>query len=1017
MLATRHASRRSRISQAVGRVPLLDRLEARFLLAAHPTVWQLSGTPSDDSIEVSVSATNASRATFTLNGNIVASKAIRKISAIRINAGAGDDTVTVNFDIDQAGIPVTILGGAGNDSITGGAEGDYIIAGTGNDTVDGGLGNDTIYGGTGNDLLEGNDGNDFISGDGGNDTIPGGLGNDSLFGGAGKDKLSGGYGNDTLKGGDGNDVLRGGDGVNALISGPGHDTMYRHKGDRYTLDSADIWRNDFRSNPLNPVSDVEALKQKFIDQAVARYQGLFGQEAWVWWRYPMAMYDALGVPSEAAGNTAGSSSANPTPTDHSSTNNQVSGVDEADLVKTDGNYIYLVQNGELDIVNAWPANETHIVSRTTLDGWGTDIYLDGSHLTTITTKWVYDSNSGWNPGDGWPLNRMPTTNDMANIAAGAPIGGMMWWRPSSAEVVVTVYDVTDPAAPSVISATTLDGNLNSSRDINGKVYVVLNQDISLPSPLIEQVSADTTGGATTSSSGSDSGGAKTGSSGDTTYVYESEAAYRARLEAMDINTLLPGYTVKIGATTTDGSLVDTSKFYAQQTVSDAYGMFSVVTIDANDATPQPIDETSLLGASGDIYMSQDSLYVTSTAWDAPMGEWSGDLRTDIYQFNITDTGVDFQAAGQVPGSALNSYAMDESNGYFHIATTTNDSDTSSNNIFVMKSHGNTLDVTGAVTGLALSERIYAARFVGDQGYLVTYRQVDPLFTVDLSDPTAPFVAGQLEMPGYSSYLQPIGNNLIFGIGRDVNASNNEPNGLKVSLFDVSDFASPQLVDTFKFVSTTPADENAWWYNWTSSPAEWDPHAISYFPDQQILAVPVLDWGWWNNNARLELLKVDPIHGFTEVGQIQHDGQVLRSLRIGSFVYSIGSDAIKVISLDDPSMEVADVPLAAPVVPDPTPILVKYTQIGDANLDGAVDEADLAIVAQHYDPAGDSTVNGSTDWSNGDFNYDGVVDDNDVKLLGKYYSPTLSPTLDGLTSDYGSAIATAFMAGYESSHAG
>ena len=118
LAATRRASRRSRISQAVGRVPLLDRLEARFLLAAHPVVWQINGTPQDDTIEIAVSATNANRATFTLNGKLVESRAFRNISAIRISAGAGNDTVTIGFGVDQANIPATILGGTGNDSIT-----------------------------------------------------------------------------------------------------------------------------------------------------------------------------------------------------------------------------------------------------------------------------------------------------------------------------------------------------------------------------------------------------------------------------------------------------------------------------------------------------------------------------------------------------------------------------------------------------------------------------------------------------------------------------------------------------------------------------------------------------------------------------------------------------------------------------------------------------------------------------------------------------------------------------------
>jgi uncharacterized secreted protein with C-terminal beta-propeller domain len=909
--------RNHRTRRALRHLPAYQPMESRLLLAADSAVWRILGTTRNDIIDISASTSDANTLVATLNGTAIATRQVSSVRSIRIAGGGGDDALTVNLGVNYEGIPVFIDGGRGNDSLTGGAGNDMLLGGPGDDEIHGGLGNDSLDGGTGNDLLSGDEGNDTLVSREGKDTLAGGLGNDRLVGGSGADRLSGGYGDDTLRGGNGSDVLKGGDGANALNGGPGRDTIYRAKANRYTTDKTDIWRNDFTTDPLTPVGDLETLKQRLIDQAVAQYQGLFGQSAWMWWRRPV-LYAGGGITS-ALGGTDAVSGSNPTAADHSDTNTQVEGVDEADIVKTDGDFIYLVNGGQLLILDAYPAEETNIVSTTSIDGWGADLYLDGSRLTVVSTKWVYDDNSGWNPGYGWPVSTMPTTGDMGRIAIGAPIGGMMWWRPSKPEVVVTVYDVADATSPQVVSTTTLDGNLSSSRDIDGRVFLVINQNIELPSPLILAVEPES------AEKGNSGHGKASVSKAD--YVYESEEAYRARLEAIDLAELLPGYTVTQGDQTTPGSLVDTSKFYVQKNSDNQNNLFSVVTIDVTAETPQPIDKVSIIGCSGEIYMATDALYVTSTTYEDVMGRWTGDLYTNIYKFDVVDTGVKFGGAGQVPGQVLNSFSMDENDGFFRIATTTvtttETEDTTdatavwtrptpSNNIFVLQDSGDTLDVTGALTGLALTERIYAARFEGDRGYLVTFRQMDPLFTVDLSDPTNPVVAGQLEMPGYSSYLQPIGDNLLLGIGRDADASG-RVDGLKVSLFDVSDFANPKLVDTFKF-TTTDTTDLPWWHNWTSSPAEWDHHAISYFPKEQILALPVLDWGWWHGHAKLELLKVDATEGFTALGTIEHDGQVLRSLRIGSFIYSIGTEYVKVVSIDDPTNVVAEVLLTDPVEP-------------------------------------------------------------------------------------------------------
>jgi uncharacterized secreted protein with C-terminal beta-propeller domain len=142
--------------------------------------------------------------------------------------------------------------------------------------------------------------------------------------------------------------------------------------------------------------------------------------------------------------------------------------------------------------------------------------------------------------------------------------------------------------------------------------------------------------------------------------------------------------------------------------------------------------------------------------------------------------------------------------------------------------------------------------------------------------------------------------------------------MQASLFDVSDIHNPKLVGTYKFLDDS---SHPGWF-WTSSGAEWDHHAFSYFEDEKVLAIPVLDWGWWNGQGKLALLKLDETSGFTKLADIQHDGEVSRSLRIDHFIYSIGTDAVKVISLDDPDtiLTSVDLPNNPDPNPDPIPLL-------------------------------------------------------------------------------------------------
>jgi uncharacterized secreted protein with C-terminal beta-propeller domain len=245
-----------------------------------------------------------------------------------------------------------------------------------------------------------------------------------------------------------------------------------------------------------------------------------------------------------------------------------------------------------------------------------------------------------------------------------------------------------------------------------------------------------------------------------------------------------------------------------------------------------------------------------------------------------------------------------------IATTTSTGGLS-NNVFVLDQSGEKLTTVGSLTGLAFTERIFSARYIDDVLYLVTFRQVDPLFTIDLSNPAQPKVAGELKIPGFSSYLHPVGEGKLLGIGRDADETG-RIRGLQVSLFDVSDIYNPRREAQYLITSDVkPPDGQVLWPGSTGSIAEHDHHAFSYFPEQGILAIPVHDWGWYNGHSRLELIKVGGSAGLSRAGKIVHTSPVFRSVQIDNFVYSLGYDGARIKSFDDLATELKFVPFADP----------------------------------------------------------------------------------------------------------
>jgi uncharacterized secreted protein with C-terminal beta-propeller domain len=222
---------------------------------------------------------------------------------------------------------------------------------------------------------------------------------------------------------------------------------------------------------------------------------------------------------------------------------------------------------------------------------------------------------------------------------------------------------------------------------------------------------------------------------------------------------------------------------------------------------------------------------------------------------------------------------------------------------VLRDHGGNLSLVGAVDRLAPGERIYSARFVGDRAYVSTFRQIDPFFVIDLSEPSAPRVEGELKVPGFSSYLQPLDDTHVLGIGRDVDPDTGRVLGVQVSLFDVSNPTTPVRAA----VHTFPGDG---WESW--SEALFDHRAVSWFPERGILALPGARFTADGTTDSLWVLRVDlgPAAGFTVLGEVFHESAVRRSVRIGDILYSISTGEVQAHPVADPSRVVARARLTA-----------------------------------------------------------------------------------------------------------
>ncbi|KRF09868.1 beta-propeller domain-containing protein [Paenibacillus sp. Soil787] len=610
--------------------------------------------------------------------------------------------------------------------------------------------------------------------------------------------------------------------------------------------------------------------------------------------------DNASVPASADAAAPVQDSAKAVAPGYSGTNVQVQGVDESDVIKTDGTYIYTVNKQRIVVTQAYPADQMKVMSILDFPGnqdtqfQPSEIYVDDKHLIVL--------------GNSYQNYKTIPYNGSGSVTEKKMIPLMPMRSQSNAKVMV--YDLTDRTSLKLVKEAELEGNYVSSRKIGSMLYFISNKYVNF-------------------------------------YQYR-EMADKEKAKI----ALIPSYRDS-AAGDSYTSIPLNQVYYLPKAVDPNYVLIGGISLNELNQT---MNVTSYLGSGQNVYASEENLYVAVTNYEQlriqPMkmpagdpaqairiGEPNGTIQpfelpkqeTIIYQFGLNEGKAAYKHTGKVPGRLLNQFSMDEHNGYFRLATTTGevgrtDEGTSKNYVFILD--GN-LNEKGKIENIAPGERIYSTRFIGDRAYMVTFKNTDPLFVMDLKDPAAPKLLGALKIPGYSDYLHPYDENHIIGFGKDTIEVNNKISngpqsiayyqGMKVALFDVTDVNNPK--EKFKELIGDRGTDSELLHNH---------RALLFNKEKNLLSFPVnvmkIDPNQTSNNPKMSasaygnfafqgayVYNLDLEKGFQFRGGITHltqedlqkagqyvqvgDKQVQRVLYIGDTLYTVSNGLIKANDLN------------------------------------------------------------------------------------------------------------------------
>ena len=597
-------------------------------------------------------------------------------------------------------------------------------------------------------------------------------------------------------------------------------------------------------------------------------------------------------------------------TDYSGTNNQEQGVDEADFVKTDGYYIYFLNGKNLEIFGVPEFGELAHLSTTPIEGQPQAMMLDADRLVVISTV------STWN---------LPETDPLSQAMGWD--GGYGSWRTTSL-TKFTVLDITNRSSPEEGKELYLEGYYMTAREVNATVRTVTHTWLDIPGmsswldlpsgywdldyddPIRREIREKV--------------------------AYQTMLDNVEALESMALEDLLPKVYERVnGELLTHTMSDDECADFAAPEDGFNRGFNSIFTFDLSTENLD-FQADHIVGNYPMVYASQDVLILTENAWDW-WWFWGNDGMTEatnIHSFDISNPGDTlYTGSGRVNGTVLNQFSVSEYEGIVRIATTSgqwarwwmeNPEPMSSSVVTFTRSVDTSTDQqilveVGRVDDIAPEERIWSARFDGDRCYLVTFRQIDPLWVIDMSDHTNPTILGELEIPGVSTYIHPLSRDhlLTIGMGPGEDGIGLDWSSTRLSLFNISDPSAPAVDDTLTLIPVTDPSDNAW--VWSYSEASYEHKAFQYWAPKDLLAIPLSTYrynSWTDSNggyhwsyqyvSKLILVNVSEetgnlsVHGTVDHSDLYDRGDntnwwneynIRRSIFMGDYVYALSSSGV------------------------------------------------------------------------------------------------------------------------------
>src|SRR3989338_7214274 len=637
---------------------------------------------------------------------------------------------------------------------------------------------------------------------------------------------------------------------------------------------------------LNKFNSIEEIKS-FLEENSGSYGGYYGRGAEI--RAAVASDSATAKAESAAPSASGTGER---AGDYSKTNIQVEGGDEPDIVKNDGKYIYVVTGNKVIVLDAFPAEDMEIISELEFKDGVRNIFINKDKLIIFTNHYEY-IDSG-----------IPCRTE--RFAIGLRCGGY-----SKQETIVNVYDTSDRKDPKLEDEIKIEGNFVDARMIEENVYLISQKWINLnwfgmPRYEINGIEKVV-----------DARQVNYIDAPDENYVFNFITSINLEDGEVNNEVYLMGSSNVIYVSQ-DNIYISYMKQLSQKYYLEKYVEKVVLPILPNEESEEVIE---VMDSDGKIWEKSNEIneiledYLFSDGeeiinevmeYEELLEDFYEEMsreseKTIIHKIGIDDGEIDYEIRGEIPGNVLNQFSMDEFEGYFRVVATTGNSwsGTSFNHLYVLDED---LKIVGSVEDLAKGERIYSARFLGERAYMVTFRQVDPLFAIDLSDPENPKVLGELKITGYSGYLHPYDEDHLIGIGMEA-TEQGRVQGVKVSLFDVSNAGDPKEVDTFEMTDG----------KWSNSQAVGDPKAVLFDREKNVLVIPVnyneeikdprYQWPRYKYWQGVYVFDID-LEGIDLRGKISHQedennygGYVRRSLFIADVLYTVSDRKVKANDLN------------------------------------------------------------------------------------------------------------------------